>query len=843
MAAAFWHGCWMRIVSTVPELLEARIAPALILLPADTLAIPHDRGGQGTGALGSVLLSPGDVLALDVNADGRFGAGDVKLAAVSASRALFFLTDRNGDGGWDADEITGVSVGHGIKATIFTDIAGSIVTSLNAKGQHVEALPFSDIADLTVKGHVAGGVYASGSIRKLTIGTAPGLELAAQEVGAGVSVADASLGTISESFSFSTPAGHSGGSVSHVTLIGGAKVVSAGFGYSGRQGTPGGDLRDIVLVQAPGFDYFLTAGPGGNSEGAQPGGRAGATSGIRIHALGFIPYGLIAGASGGVSESGPGGAGGVVENISVTAPVAADVLAFGGGMGGRSDNGRSGAGGAVRNVQIATPGGEIQCFGGWSDVSRLSPFTGGNVSNIVVRSETDYFGGIFIGGGMPDSTRYGLGGHGGNVSGVLVDVAGHLDAGVDIFGGDGGFSKSGTGGSGGGVTNVIVRAGQTSGDIQILGGSGGSAFSDNARYAGRGGPGGSIAGLAVSMPGDAANFLFSGGPGGSGQLVSGAGGNVGTHTVRVGSLDAVMIAGGPGGETKGRESVAGGAGGSVLHGSWFIANGMSSDFEVRGGCSGSAPRRTSAGGSVEDFRLHADGPAKGLFFRGGDGGAAQLPGDGGSLRELSIVLARTATILDFTAGQGGSQLPGAEPLTTGQGGAGGNIFGSSVRVLGAVAGEAAFIAGTGGVGVVGGTGGSILGLSGSFSTAQDITVIAGDGAAGISSGAGGHVGNLHLVAGDLSGSFFLRAGFSDIADSGFGGRGGSIFESTMVLGHTPGGILLAGDGGTSRSGIGGDGGSILSCTLTTPDIANFLVAAGFGGFGNRRDGVDGVIMP
>ena len=52
------------------------------------------------------------------------------LLFVEQGNALVFLTDLNGNGQVDFNEITGISAGNGLKMIAFTDIHGDIVTNL-----------------------------------------------------------------------------------------------------------------------------------------------------------------------------------------------------------------------------------------------------------------------------------------------------------------------------------------------------------------------------------------------------------------------------------------------------------------------------------------------------------------------------------------------------------------------------------------------------------------------------------------------------------------------------------------------------------------------------------------
>jgi hypothetical protein len=101
------------------EALEPRIAPAG-LNPA----------GFKTATAGSqILLHAGEGIG---TSDGNSGTW---LLYVEKGTALVFTTDLNSNGQVDANEITGISAGDGLRLTSFVDIHGDIVTNLDANGQ------------------------------------------------------------------------------------------------------------------------------------------------------------------------------------------------------------------------------------------------------------------------------------------------------------------------------------------------------------------------------------------------------------------------------------------------------------------------------------------------------------------------------------------------------------------------------------------------------------------------------------------------------------------------------------------------------------------------------------
>lgn len=100
------------------EALEDRIAPAAI----------NESGIVSAVAGSTILLKAGEGL----GSSGAY-AGEYFLY-VEKGQALVFTTDLNGDGTIDADEITGIAAGDGLRLLSFVNINGDIVTNLNSDG-------------------------------------------------------------------------------------------------------------------------------------------------------------------------------------------------------------------------------------------------------------------------------------------------------------------------------------------------------------------------------------------------------------------------------------------------------------------------------------------------------------------------------------------------------------------------------------------------------------------------------------------------------------------------------------------------------------------------------------
>jgi len=105
------------------EALEPRIAPASlsgITYTAVTLEEPQ-------------LITAGFGLATS-QGDAAQNSGSL-LLAVEQGMVKVFTTDLNGNGRFDPNEITGLSVGDGARFTLFVDVNGDVVTNLQADGQ------------------------------------------------------------------------------------------------------------------------------------------------------------------------------------------------------------------------------------------------------------------------------------------------------------------------------------------------------------------------------------------------------------------------------------------------------------------------------------------------------------------------------------------------------------------------------------------------------------------------------------------------------------------------------------------------------------------------------------
>jgi hypothetical protein len=233
-----------------------------------------------------------------------------------------------------------------------------------------------------------------------------------------------------------------------------------------------------------------------------------------------------------------------------------------------------------------------------------------------------------------------------------------------------------------------------------------------------------------------------------------------------------------------------------------------------------------------------------LNIKAGDGGNGfSAGGAGGSLAGISLTYG-LSTSYDGTAllfaGNGGQSLAGV-------GGAGG-----SEQQLYIVSGEV-FVAGNGGIGVVGGAGGNLVGdLVAGLTAAQSnnvnpiIILKAGDGATGITGGGNGGsivswVNQFNSFTYGVGGLLNYTAGNGGSAVGGQAGAGGSLVNDSPATfqNYLVGDIYL--QGGAGGNGLyGGAGGGIsnfaqVSTFSAIPTTTTFIAGAG----GNASIGAGG----
>ena len=210
--------------------------------------------------------------------------------------------------------------------------------------------------------------------------------------------------------------------------------------------------------------------------------------------------------------------------------------------------------------------------------------------------------------------------------------------------------------------------------------------------------------------------------------------------------------------------------------------------------------------------------------KGGDG--FSHGGNGGSISGTAIYDAGSYTLNhSLRAGDGGRGVFGT-------GGAGGNLISNSIF------NGVEFVAGNGGVGKIGGPGGSVVGSGASYDVYNSsVAVIAGNGGLGTTTGGkGGSISNFHprlpepdpnsgkptFIPPPAAPANFLyyQAGDGGSAVTGRGGDGGSVTNSSPVVGIRLTGevIAYAGDGGLGNSG--GNGGSISDFSIRPDGSSN-----------------------
>jgi hypothetical protein len=156
------------------ENLEPRIAPAALAAPADTEYKAVTLGNPQ-------LLTAGQGLST-ADASGAY------LLRIDKGQAMVFTTDLNGNNAFDANEITGIAAGDGLRMTIFADINGDIVTNLRSNG----LLSDSDLDPSNDRSLVGGDgkVLLNSRIEALTLRSVTDTDLTTRDRALGVTAAD-----------------------------------------------------------------------------------------------------------------------------------------------------------------------------------------------------------------------------------------------------------------------------------------------------------------------------------------------------------------------------------------------------------------------------------------------------------------------------------------------------------------------------------------------------------------------------------------------------------------------------------------------------------------------------
>ncbi|HEV7403451.1 MAG TPA: hypothetical protein VGO11_11005 [Chthoniobacteraceae bacterium] len=788
----------MRITRyTTFEVLEARIAPAAFYVSGTSLEIDNASGvAQGgdsaaataAGADKTILLHAGDRLYF--NPDGVVGthATDKLWVSVTASNALVFFKDINGDQRFSLDELSGLAVGDRFSGSVFSDLHGSVATMLDRDGHFAPGeLQRASISRLSVTGAL---VSATDGYTNILAGVGiSNLTVLGQSLANGLSV-NGLVATGSQalnlSWGFGGPAapfdpatfqhviGTSGGDVIHAHFSGGLRGILTGDGEEtphGLRGSAGsgGSIVDVTMGISP-EGFLLQTGKGGNV-GSAPGpaiagagGAGGGIIGVRVAFHSSVTtYPKIVTGAGGFGIGAHGGAGGSIINSSFRDldPALSFLMQTGdGGAGDGSGNG--GAGGSIVNTSLILLGdlGTTVMAGG-------APHRSGGDLDIV------------LGSGGAVGTEHSHGGHR-----PIVGAGGSWDW----------FSTT---------KNSALQQALSGGTNAAITTQGLAAFHLTAGGAGLpGAPG--FNGTGGSILGGRFDFRGALGILGDGEftVTSGSGSDSSSFPGAAGRFEgAVFSFGGPVQFDHGDFRVTAGSGGRLVD----------DPGSLTGGRDGGALNRL-----VFDFHdLVAIGGA--FSFTAGegglDGGILGDAGNGGPINGLAILSTKgIAATLSVSSGQGGV---GGTFAPSGATGAGGDVSNLLIQAPS-----------LGGLQLASGDGGFQFG--------------SGDGARGgdFSTGVGliphpavdaGLAARLHTPAGVYisravgSVEVHLGAGASGGGSSGRGGLGGSLLDSRFVFGSVADDLLVSGGGGGAGKGhrAGGRSGGI--------DHASFQVGGNVGG--------------
>ena len=813
------------------EPLEDRIAPAILFLNPATLEVLKADGSAAdvdasdaakAGATLAIKMAAGDSLVLDI--DGNRTVDDL-LVSVSGGNALVFITDRNGNTDFDADELTGLAVSDGFKATIYTDVNGSIATVLGPDGKLVAtesgispnltqtlSLQPNSIDSLTITGKVTGNIFAGDSLSNVRISGYVSGNLA---TGDGIGGNDPHLkaepfsfnGSTTLSFgSFTNPTGKAGGSISNVILNQGAHNLITGSGGSSGTGVggAGGSITNVSITIANHDTVWLKTGSGGNSS-TSTAGSGGSVSGVTIKYTTGAPalsnLQIETGGGGKAIATGNGGRGGSISDVtlSTNGDLTDRSIVFSTGPGGAaSTQGTGGHAGSITNVSVQVGG-------------------SGSIKSVVFAA------------GNGGSTGNGYGGTGGSLEGILLNLGLNATGNVDLIAGDGGNGVGKTpvrGGKGGSILDAtVITYGDIGipqlpativGSLRLIAGDGGALTGNST---GTGGVGGSIVDANLQILGSTKavrNVVILAGSGGDSTLgAGGAGGSFTDSSIRLEALvgassanlsTSFSITAGAGGAGK----TVGGAGGTLKTTSISFLNNIS--LWKEGPVTGTPPN-TTPGLPV----------LKGFTIQSGAGGALNssataksVAGAGGAITGLQIVQYENIDSgLTILAADGGA----ADDASTGRAGKGGSISSTAFTSFTGANTDLILVAGGGGASASGkgdgAAGGSISKTSftalGAF---HSLTVQGGVGSDAGSSGrggVGGAISGLHVATREVTGAVKIIAGAAGEASGMPGAAGGAILD-TIVINHglVSGGVqVTAGAGGSANdSGAGGAGGAI-----------------------------------
>ncbi len=827
-------------LSSRPEPLESRIAPAQFFLSGTSLTVEDAAGADvNDAALASdatadlaVVLKKGDTLVLDTNGNHLLDASETVFAKLSGGSAAFFITDLDADTKVGADEITGIAAGSGFNATIDGDVNGDIATTLAADATFApETILSASIAGAKISGRVTGSILAGGSISNVTIGpSTASAQPSVTDIRTGTQAANQTIsyngGTETFATAFTQPGpGAAGGSISKITLAGGATNIRTGDGADNPNGPggKGGSISAVTMLDSAG-EFIIVPGDGGDStKVGSKGGDGGSASAIKITSSQTAADGTQSYIGAGLGGQGDtGGRGGSASNGTVhfTAATGVSLYIYGrdGGAGGVAGGkvGSGGAGGSVSKFTLTADStlGFAGFYGGDGGSAAAGSNGKGGAGGSVSKIGYEALGGIyapdFEGGNGGSGQGKGAGGNGGNVSALTIDQ-GNTDKGQEIFGGAGGAATNGKGGAGGAISSVTQTAGTLGLYLHVRGGVGGMSVG------GAGGSGGSLSKWTLTAGNIGGNFeAFAGAGGGSTGGKGGAGGALKSVTATLAN-----VAGGSAIFTSGRGGSGGAPGGD--------AGGVASKVTV------------TLGGHVGSF----------LGIYSGAGGSA-IAGDGrggkaGGLSTVTVMKsAGSPDSITISSGNGGD---GSGKGTAGSGGAA-----SRITFHGAVPTHALYIgSGSGGDspgdGARGGNGGKLstvtLDVPAAAAFSETATLYGGNGGAAIGAeGKGGDGGSLNAIKLDALMSLVRinngpnhgdpHAGDGGTGLKSAGGDGGSVSGVTGRVGL----LLVNGQRGGSAETTGGDGGGLKSLNLS--EVSQFvqLIAGGVGG-DSGADGTPG----
>ncbi len=810
-----------------PEVLEARIAPAVFLVSPLSLEVHDDAGNSaqdlagenaaqtGAGSGVALLLDQGDRLVFDVNHNGKADAKEVVMVSIVKGQAMVFLTDDNGDARFQPDELSGLAVSDGFDATIGTDVRGDIVTALDANGVvaisngEVTVQPGS-IARLQVSGAIFGDLAAGGTITGVKIGTSIYGNIGAPSVRAILTGSQAADGEGNDAYTFSSgnvsldalvapPLSPAEFSIGNLTLAKGATRILAGDGVT-PLGSAGGSVENLAIASQSG-SLRVEAGAGGDSS-------------------------TIAGAGGNLAKLS-------IKNVFGTGTI---LLQAGDG----GDGATAGIGGSIDRVALSVGdlSGSIFVRGGdGGNGADASLAAGGNLTGITVQGGLVSGEIAFRSGAGGDTTGSAAGGVGGEISGIKVGVS--IANVVTLTGGSGGDSAQGFGGEGGSIFKVGGQFGSAE-DITFLAGSGG-------RGAVTGGVGGELSATQVRVAQAIGSIVLGAGEGGDGQggavAVGGAGGAISKLSVTaayMNSGEVIAARGGLGGDGSG--SGGGGAGGSASSINLTSARGGGS-FEAIAGSGGGAGNNGGTGGLGGELRavkIASAEQAGQVTVRSGAGGSAAnagLGGDGGAVVGVNVAVTASGSI-NVNAGNGGAIRQGGGTVN-GLGGDGGTL--GQVQILSKLAvGNVTVAAGNGGLGRGtgnGGIGGELTGATLKLSEAGDLLVRGGSGGSGVAGGSGGTLANTRISA-DFTSDVTLRGGNAGNGNGGLA-TGGSVQNSSIAVKTQIRENLTIESGDGRGSGAGGE---ITAVKVTAPTVsAEVNVIAGEGGTSIAGGGAGGAV--